>query len=233
MGVGHQRRICSRATSSGQHPRWLSSWRDACGRAAKRVLLETAGWLLLLVGLAAIPLPGPGLLVTFAGLLLLSRQYEWAERRVEMVRLRALQGAAKSAITWPRLTVSIAGLVLAVTAGIVWIASPPAPSWWPLAQSWWLPGGLVTGVTQAASAAVALVLIVYSHRRFHGQPEALAALEREMKDAHKGAHMQSSGVGRALDHDRRRSDGRDLGPAGRPFPATTESLTVMSCTCGP
>ena len=33
---------------------------------AKRIVLETAGWVLLLVGIAAIPLPGPGLLGVFA-----------------------------------------------------------------------------------------------------------------------------------------------------------------------
>ena len=58
-----------------------------------RVLLETSGWMLLLAGLAAIPLPGLGLLITFAGLVLLSRQYASAQRRVDRVRVRALQGA--------------------------------------------------------------------------------------------------------------------------------------------
>lgn len=61
-------------------------------RAAKRALFETTGWLVLLGGVAAIPLHRPGVLITFAGLLLLSRQYDWAERRVEMVRVRALRG---------------------------------------------------------------------------------------------------------------------------------------------
>ena len=64
-------------------------------RAVSRVLLETSGWMLLLAGLAAIPLPGPGLLITFAGLVLLSRQYAWAQRRVDRVRVRALRGPAE------------------------------------------------------------------------------------------------------------------------------------------
>ena len=57
--------------------------------AAKRIGLEILGWVLLLLGMAAIFLPGPGLLGIFAGLALLSQQYEWAERRVEPVRIRA------------------------------------------------------------------------------------------------------------------------------------------------
>lgn len=145
--------------------------------AANRALLEAIGWLLLLGGLAAIPLPGPGLLITFAGLLLLSRQYDWAERRVEMVRTRALRGAAQSVATWPRLALSTLGAVLILPVGFMWILSPPAPLWWPVAEAWWLPGGVVVGVTQLASAVVALALLGYSFRRFRGTPrEASAAV---------------------------------------------------------
>lgn len=122
-------------------------------RAAKRVLRETAGWLMLLGGLAAIPLPGPGLLITFAGLLLLSSQY-----------------------TWPRLTMSIGGAVLSLLVGTMWIASPPAPMWWPLEEAWWLPGVVVVGMTQLASAVIALALLGYSYWWFRGAPEALTAV---------------------------------------------------------
>ena len=48
--------------------------------AAKRVLLEVLGWLLLLAGIAAILLPGPGLLLMAAGLAVLSQQYTWFGR---------------------------------------------------------------------------------------------------------------------------------------------------------
>ena len=37
------------------------------------------------------------------GLVLLSQQYEWAERRVEPIKREALKGAAKSVETWPRI----------------------------------------------------------------------------------------------------------------------------------
>jgi hypothetical protein len=149
------------------------------GRTAKRVVLETLGWVLLLAGLAAIFLPGPGLLGIFAGLALLSQQYDWAERRVEPVRIRALRGAAEGVETWPRITASLLGAVFLLACGVLWIMRPPAPDWWPLVESWWLPGGLWTGVTQVASAFIAVGLIVYSYRRFHGKPEAVAALRRE------------------------------------------------------
>lgn len=62
---------------------------------AKRLLLEILGWVLLVAGLAAIVLPGPGLILLFAGLAVLSQQYTWAERWLEPVQLRALRGAAQ------------------------------------------------------------------------------------------------------------------------------------------
>ena len=123
--------------------------------AAKRVVLEVLGWGLLLLGIAALILPGPGLLGIFAGLALLSQQYDWAERRVEPVKLRALRGAAEGVETWPRIVVSLLGCVALAGCGVLWILKPPAPSWWPLAESWWLPGGLWTGITRAIGAVVA------------------------------------------------------------------------------
>ena len=147
--------------------------------AAKRIVLETLGWVLLVLGVAAIFLPGPGLLGIFAGLALLSQQYDWAERRVEPVRLRALLGAAEGVETWPRIIASCLGTVVLAGLGVLWIMKPPAPDWWSLPESWWLPGGVWTGVTQVASAGIAIALIVYSYRRFHGKTEAVEQLRRE------------------------------------------------------
>ncbi len=151
--------------------------------AAKRVLLEAAGWLLLVAGVAALVLPGPGLLLMFGGLAVLSQQYEWAERWVEPVRLRALKSAAEGVQTWPRIVASTLFSLALVGCGVLWIVNPDSPSWWPLDDKWWLPGGVWTGVTQIVSGLLALVLIVYSYRRFHGDPDAVAALEAEIDDA--------------------------------------------------
>ena len=149
--------------------------------AAKRIVLETLGWLLLILGVAAIFLPGPGLLGIFAGLALLSQQYDWAERRVEPVRLRALRGAAEGVATWPRIIASCLGALVLAACGVLWVMKPPSPDWWPFAETWWLPGGIWTGVTQIGSAVIALALIIYSFRRFHGKPEAVEELTREIE----------------------------------------------------
>lgn len=46
----------------------------------KRTLVAIGGGFLLLVGIAAIPYPGPGWLIVFAALALLSTEFEWAHR---------------------------------------------------------------------------------------------------------------------------------------------------------
>ncbi len=164
------------------------------GGTAKRVVLETAGWLLLLAGIAAMVLPGPGLLGVFAGLALLSQQYDWAERRTDPMKYRALKAAAEGVETWPRILMSLLGVAFLVGCGVVWIWSPPAPSWWPLSDFWWLFGGLGTGITQIVSAMIALALIVYSYRLYHADPEALATLEKKIEKADEAAKRKEKPV---------------------------------------
>ena len=133
---------------------------------ARRVLLESLGWILVVVGLAALVLPGPGLLAVFAGLAILSQQYKWAERRLNPVKERALKAAADSVETWPRVVISVLTALFIMAVGVVWGLRPAAPSWWPLDDSWWLIGGWGTGVSLIVSGFIALGLVVYSYRRF-------------------------------------------------------------------
>lgn len=144
--------------------------------AARRIAIEIAGWGLVLVGIAALVLPGPGLLALFAGLAILSQQYEWAERRVRPVEVMALKSAAQSVQTWPRILASVAGALALAAVGVFWGIGTDVPGWWPLRDSWWLIGGWGTGATLIGSSLIALATIVYSYRRFHGveDPEAEA-----------------------------------------------------------
>jgi uncharacterized protein (TIGR02611 family) len=48
-----------------------------------RAAVVLAGFVVVLAGLAMIPLPGPGLLVTAAGLALLALEFVWAEKILE------------------------------------------------------------------------------------------------------------------------------------------------------
>ena len=74
-----------------------------------RIALETLGWLLVAGGIAALILPGPGLLMLFAGLVILSQSYEWAEKRLDPVERAAMRAAAEGVATWPRIVMSTLG----------------------------------------------------------------------------------------------------------------------------
>ena len=135
------------------------------------------GWLLVLGGLAALVLPGPGLLALFAGLVLLSQHYEWARKRVELVKRAAYKTAADGVQTWPRIVLSLLGVCCLLGLGAVWIWQPPSPQWWPLRDDWWLLGGWAAGGTLVFSGLVALALVVYSIRNFRGVPDPHAAAD--------------------------------------------------------
>ena len=85
----------------------------------KALALEVLGWIMVLLGIAAIFLPGPGLLLLFGGLALLSQRYEWARRRVEPVKDAALRTAARGVQTWPRIALSLLGVVWLAGLGVV------------------------------------------------------------------------------------------------------------------
>jgi hypothetical protein len=136
------------------------------GRHAKRILLEVVGWTLIVAGIAALVLPGPGLLMLFAGLVVLSQQYEWAERRLDPVERMAKRAAAEGVESWWRVALSALGGLGILAFGALWIIDPSAPGWWPVRESWWLIGGPATGITLVLSGFIALGLLGYSYWKY-------------------------------------------------------------------
>ena len=132
----------------------------------KRYSIAAAGFLVLAVGVVLMPLPGPGVLIVLLGVLILATQFEWAERRVDQVKRAALRGAADSVKSWPRIFVSVLGVVVLTGFGVLWCVHPPAPSWWPLDEKWWLYGGWGPGSTMIFSGVVAAGVLVYSYLNF-------------------------------------------------------------------
>lgn len=152
--------------------------------AAKRLGLQTLGWVVLVTGLLALVLPGPGLLLTFAGLGILSTQHRWARRMMHPVRVKAWRGAAEGVQTLPRIVLSSLGALTLLGLGVLWLVQPAAPGWWPLAQMWWLFGGVSVGVTLTVSAVIALGLVVFAVQRFYRKPDAMEAINR-LEQAHQ------------------------------------------------
>ncbi len=138
----------------------------------KRWSLQILGWILVAAGIAALVLPGPGMLTIVAGLTLLASQYSWAKKLLHPVKARAVRLAIKGVQTWPRISFSILGSLILTALGVFWILGPSAPEWWPLAQKWWLVGGWATGVTLIVSGLLAVALTIYSVHRFRDPSRA-------------------------------------------------------------
>jgi len=55
-------------------------------KAARKILAGVIGFPLLLLGIILIPLPGPGVLLCFLALLILSLEFDWANRYYEKAK---------------------------------------------------------------------------------------------------------------------------------------------------
>lgn len=120
----------------------------------KSLAQGVAGGVLLVVGVALLVLPGPGLLLVLAGLILLSNVFPRLERHVGPVRARAMQAAEASVSCWWRLAGSVLVGSALIAGGLVWGLVPGLPF-----------GGWATGSSIILSGIVLLALLIYSRRR--------------------------------------------------------------------
>jgi len=146
-------------SDAAQEPATRRRW------STRKLVVTVVGVVLLLAGVAALVLPGPGLLLLLAALVVLATEFEWAERRVEAVRDKAFDVSAAGVASWPRIVGSLVSACLVVAAGVVWWLDPQIPEFWVVGPD--LPfGGWGTGIFIVLSGVVALGLIVYSLKRF-------------------------------------------------------------------
>jgi len=130
----------------------------------KRGTIAIVGGLVVLIGIALLVLPGPGLLVVLAGLLILASEFPALERYVDPVRDRAMKAAEDSVSTPLRLAWSVlAGLGL-IGAGIAWGLIP------------WLPfHGWSAGSSLILSGLILYALLIWSYRKVKARREAAEA----------------------------------------------------------
>jgi hypothetical protein len=120
----------------------------------KSVGYAVGGGVVLLVGVALLVLPGPGLLLVLAGVILLSHAFPRLERFIAPVRDRAMKAAEESVASPFRIFLSgLAGCAL-IAAGIVWGVVPDLPF-----------GGWPTGASIILSGFMLFALLIYSHRQ--------------------------------------------------------------------
>lgn len=125
---------------------------------AARGVLAVVGGCVLLAGVALLVLPGPGMLLVLAGLLILARALPAVERFVEPVRVRAVQAAEDSVTSWWRLTGSALTGVTLIGAGVVWAVEPRLPL-----------SGWSTGAGLILSGLILFALMFWSYRRVRGR----------------------------------------------------------------
>ncbi|MET9193520.1 PGPGW domain-containing protein [Streptomyces olivaceus] len=122
--------------------------------SVRRTLLGVLGALVLVVGVALLVLPGPGLLLVLAGVVLLARAVPALDRFVAPVRVRAMRAAEESVSSDWRIAGSVLVGVFLVAAGVVWGLVPGLPY-----------SGWATGASLIVSGLVLFTLLVWSRRR--------------------------------------------------------------------
>ena len=125
---------------------------------AKQVACGVGGGLLLVIGVVLLVLPGPGLLLVLAGLLVLANGFPKVQKFVAPVERRAMQAAEESVSSPLRMVLSIGTGVVLIAAGVVW---------WLWCTT--LPlGGWPSGSSLILSGIILLALLVISYRRVKG-----------------------------------------------------------------
>ncbi len=131
------------------------------GDNLKKVVRAVVGSLLLVVGAALLVLPGPGLLLVLAGLVVLSGVFPRLERHLAPVRRRAMAAARESVSSPLRIAASASVGAALIAGGVVWTVVPDLPL-----------GGWPTGSGLILSGLVLCGLLVHSHRQVRAaEPE--------------------------------------------------------------
>lgn len=61
----------------------------------RRLVILIVGGVVLLAGIAMLALPGPGILVIISGLMILAKEFTWAERTLDSAKEQASKATSK------------------------------------------------------------------------------------------------------------------------------------------
>ena len=115
------------------------AWRDRriytsrARRLAWRIVVGALGGLIVIVGLALVPLPGPGWLIVFVGVGILATEFTWAERLLEIGKdlLDRWTGWLGRQPIWVRGLIGLACFVFVAAVLVVTLRIFGAPGWVP------------------------------------------------------------------------------------------------------
>lgn len=122
----------------------------------RRVTMSIVGGVVFLIGIALLVLPGPGLLLVLAGLIILAGVFPTLERHVDPVRERAMKAAQDSVSSPLRIAGSVVVGLGLLAGGVIW----------GLKLFPWLPfAGWSTGTSLILSGVVLFGLLGWSYRK--------------------------------------------------------------------
>jgi uncharacterized protein (TIGR02611 family) len=100
---------------------------------AYRVAVGVVGALIVALGLAAIPLPGPGWLIVFAGLFVLATEFLWAERLLEFTKRQVKRWTdwVGRRPLWVRLLITVATAAFVYGVLVITLRFVGVPGWVP------------------------------------------------------------------------------------------------------
>ena len=98
-----------------------------------RVAVGIVGGLIVALGLAAIPLPGPGWLIVIAGLVVLASEFTWAERLLEFTKKHVKRWTdwVTAQPVWVRLLIAAATAAFVYGVLVVTLHLMGVPGWVP------------------------------------------------------------------------------------------------------
>jgi uncharacterized protein (TIGR02611 family) len=112
----------TRLTDAAFEAEYASGDRERTAERARhniivRLVLITVGTIVTLAGLAALVLPGPGLVLILIGLGILAQEVSWAERLLAYARRKAKLDKVKTQPTWVKVAIWVF-TVLGIGAGV-------------------------------------------------------------------------------------------------------------------
>lgn len=157
--------------------------------ALRTVTVVVVGWVLLLGGIALLPLPGPGMLVVFAGLVVLSTRYAWARKLREKAASGVEAATKESMATKKRIFAAVIGASCAIGVGVALIMDVQLPSWidfnlFGLEFGPSIPGaGPATGLPVLLGGIAALGVLVYARLAYAPDGEVGSDIAEDLKDS--------------------------------------------------
>lgn len=100
---------------------------------AYRIGVGVVGFVILIAGAAAIPLPGPGWLVVIGGLFVLATEFTWAERLLEFTKkqVKSWTGWVTRQPLWVRVLIALATAAFVYGIVVLTLHLTGVPDWIP------------------------------------------------------------------------------------------------------